>query len=185
MSIGRLILTPRDPWLFLDQAPLLDGLRALRLAGAPLPDYPGGFEAGDAFMQWISFAGCSPYLRFEPESAADQAFCHLRLTLVEEAQPRFLAGGNSKPPACPHCRQAINPWRPLMARWQQEPGGLPCPRCGQTIDPLCLNWRRQAGVGRTLIELYNVFPGEAVPVAALFEHLQRISGGPWHHFYVQ
>jgi hypothetical protein len=101
-----------------------------------------------------------------------------------ETQPRFLAGSNSKPPACPHCQQAISNWRLQMACWPQQASALCCPNCGAACDPVRLNWRRHAGFGRTLLELINVFPGEAVPVCALFDRLQQISGAPWHHFYV-
>ena len=185
MATGRLILAPRDPYLLLGQAPLLAALQGLKLTGAPLPNRSLAYSAGDAFMQWISFAGCSPFLRFEPESSEDDAFCHIRLTLVMGNQPLFLGGNNSKPPVCSHCKHTLTEWRQLMQQWQEDQPTPACSKCGTRIEPAGLNWRRHAGLGRTLVEIFNVFPAEAVPVPALFDRLLQHTGCSWHYFYVQ
>ena len=46
-----------------------------------------------------------------------------------------------------------------------------------------LDWRRQAGCGRLLLEVTDVFPGEAVPVSALLRGLEGLGAGPWRYFY--
>jgi hypothetical protein len=34
------------------------------------------------------------------------------------------------------------------------------------------------------IEVHNIFPGEAQPVAALLRQLQQLDGSPWRYFYL-
>jgi hypothetical protein len=182
MSIGRLIIAPTDPWLGLSPQSLVSHLQQMGLCGEPLPDRPEHYAAGEDFLRWISFAGCSPFMRFEPESATDQAFCHLHIHRVD-GQPLFVSGANSKPPTCPACRKALRDWRTLMRAWQQTSVPPHCPACDAAIAVDRLNWRRHAGLARTLVEIFNVFPGEAVPVDGLFAELKRLDGHAWHYFF--
>jgi hypothetical protein len=185
LATGSLILLPPDPLLLLPAEPLLARLRELELCADTLADRPGRLAIGPAFMQWISFAGCSAFIRFAPESAEDEAFCHLRLQQVEAAQPQFLSSSQTKPPTCPHCRKALLDWQPLMRQWQRDRANFPCPHCAQAIDPLGLNWRRHAGLGRTWVEIFNIFPGEARPVPGLLQQLGALSGGQdWGYCYL-
>jgi hypothetical protein len=48
-----------------------------------------------------------------------------------------------------------------------------------------LDWKQQAGFGRRLIEVEEVFPGEAVPTQSLLDLLKRASGSGWRYFYIQ
>ncbi len=184
MTIGRLILAPADPQAVLPSAQVLAQLQRLELCGDMLPGRADQYAVGEAFMQWISFAGCSPFIRYEPESAEDEAFCHLRLWQAEGERPGFFSGPNSKPPSCPHCGKALTEWQAMMSRWQQGGEMGNCRHCSTALDPLQLNWRRHAGLGKTLVAIYNIFPGEARPLTALLERLGEIDeSGPWIYFY--
>ena len=48
-----------------------------------------------------------------------------------------------------------------------------------------MNWRKSAGFARQFIEIFNVYPNEAVPADALLSALQQASGVTWKYFYVR
>ncbi|MEO5342648.1 MAG: hypothetical protein H7842_04810 [Gammaproteobacteria bacterium SHHR-1] len=186
MSTGQLYLCPAEPDLLLPAEPLLDLLQALQLCAEPLSGRDQAYAVGTDFMHWISFTGCSPLIRFSPESDQDRDFCHLRLHRISGPRPQFLYASNSRPPACPQCRKGLSGWLPLMQRWQLDGSALACPHCASHIDPRRLNWQRQAGMGRTLLEIFNIFPGEARPLPGLLEQLgKHHSGQAWRYFYLQ
>jgi len=185
MSTGRLILAPQDPFHIVEYDNLLDTLTSIGLAGPAVEGRENAFFAGDDLMQLITFAGCSPFLRFEPESPEDDDFCHLQLTLKSEKDdPLFLSGETSKPPACPHCRKPVKGWQEKMASWRQSKGEWLCEGCGESNSPMMLNWRKYAGFGRTLVEIFSIFPGEAVPVPTLLTGLKENTGVGWIYFYI-
>jgi hypothetical protein len=47
------------------------------------------------------------------------------------------------------------------------------------------DWKGNAGLGRVFVVVEEIFPGEALPSPALTDVLERLSGSPWRHFYVQ
>lgn len=185
MNTGRLILTPDNPHTLFDASGVEGLLRDLGMIANPLPEVAGhAFAAGDNLMRLISFAGCSPFLRFEPEGAGDEDFCHVRITSSAGATPAFYAGSNTKPPCCPHCRRALSDWRPAVEDWLQRGMLWECGSCGKSIAAPELNWRRHAGFARSLVEIFSVFPGEATPIPSLLEKLGRQTRGrAWRFFY--
>lgn len=183
---GRLVIAPLDPWVAPDAAAILERLITLEVCAEALPRWPGAYAAGLDFMRWISFAGCSAFVSFEPTSADDEAFCHLRLRQSPHQGPLFASGRTTQPPLCPGCKTAWQQWLELMPGWSavQPPlDALHCPACGTLLEPWRLNWRRQAGFGRLLLEFWNIFPGEARPVDALLVELETLSGTPWRYFF--
>ena len=60
-----------------------------------------------------------------------------------------------------------------------------CTRCGAATDPGSLDWRRSAGIGRFFVQIFDVFPEEAVPLNRLLEELAQTGCGPWRYFYHQ
>lgn len=183
-STGRLLLAPLDPWFAPDAAALLRHLQQIELCAEPLPQWPDAWAAGDDFMRWISFAGCSSFVNLEPESAGDEAFCHLRLLQSSTDQPLFVAGRSTKAPLCPECKTPWGQWPEAMPRWTGNSQTFACPNCASDLDPLKLNWRRQAGFGRLLLDFWNIFPGEARPIDGLFSELEKVTGTRWGHFFV-
>ncbi len=171
---GRLILCPQDPLCSLPRKPLVALLQKLDLMTEPLPERADdAFAAGPAFMRWISFAGCSPFLRFEPQSPRDRDFCHLVLTFEEKPQLRH--SGKFRPPHCGHCQCLLRDWYPNEEQF--------CPQCGQPLSPKALRWGKYAGLGRSLILLENVFPNEGVPQPTLMNRLSQTFGTGFRFFY--
>lgn len=170
---GSLYLFPASPQLSCDAAPLVEALQALAIIAKPMRAHV--WHAGEGFARHVIFAGCSPTLRFAPETPDDTQFCHVALHGPESA-PRIVSGANTVKPRCPHCRQRI-------ADWANRLQGIaaPCPGCGQTLQAIELDWRQHAALGRVLIEFRNVFPGEASPSDRLLADLQQVSGFDWRY----
>lgn len=184
MTTGRLILTPHSPYGLFESEGVAALLLELGLMGEPLRGVAhNAHAAGEDLMRWISFAGCSPFLRFEPSEAGDEDFCHVRITTHGGDAPVFYAGSNSKPPLCPHCRGTLREWRSMVENWVSQGTPWHCDGCGKTVAAPDMNWRRHAGFARGLVEIFSVFPGEAVPVPALLERLGQAGCGPWRYFY--
>ncbi|MBU0500712.1 MAG: hypothetical protein KJ558_14495 [Gammaproteobacteria bacterium] len=186
MTTGRLILTPDDPYSLFEPEGVAVLLLEMGIVGEPLREVAdNAFAAGEDLMRWISFTGCSPFLRFEPSGLGDEDFCHVRITVNRGNAPVFHASNNTKPPLCPYCRGAVREWRSLVEGWVAHGAPLRCECCGNGIAATELNWRRYGGFARGLVEIFSVFPGEAVPVPALLERLTQTGTGtgPWRYFY--
>ncbi len=176
---GSLYLFPVLPEDAPDLAPVLGVIEALQIAGKPLTEALDKrvFHAGDGFVREVIFAGCSPHLRFEPTHTDDRDFCHLVLHGPLPA-PRLFTGSRTGWPRCPSCRTRLDDWRvrataPLSAQ--------PCPACEVTCRAIDLDWRKQTAIGRLLVELRNVFPGEATPSDRLLSVLREATGSDWRY----
>lgn len=185
MSTGKLCFRPPYSAPLPSLPSITERLRRIGLIDRPFREKEQSFLTGERFLQLITFLGCSPYLQLEPPDDGGSNFCHLRF-LGPFEQPQFLYGGNTRPPKCPNCRRGIDNWLSLVEQWQAEPEApsITCPNCGQLSSPLSLEWRRTAGFGRFFIQVAEVFPGEAVPVAELMNCL-RSGGESWDYFYLQ
>ena len=186
LHTGRLVLTPQDPYrLPPDPEALVADLQQIGLISQPLEPGPG-YLLGDNFMQLVTFMGCSPYIRLEPDESGEP-FCHLLLD-GPHARPRLLTGKNTQPPRCASCRKRLNDWQRSFASWQAQGDGwqAACPHCGHRQDPATYDFRQTAGCGRLLLFLENIFPQEAIPSPRLLKTLEsRTENRPWIYFYQQ
>lgn len=169
MSSHYLVLHPLDPeWTVASLTGLQQALKTLGLLGKARQ--PGEFLAGSEYLNLVTYLGCSPQISLgEAETAT-------RITLCESTpSPRLNAGTNVKSPRCKTCRQTIEL---ADARLQLQT----CSHCGQ---PLKLDWRRSAALGRVFIEISNVYESEAVPSEALLERLREATGMVWDYCYIR
>jgi len=181
---GCLVLAPAPTGEPPERAVLLDHLRDIGFIGESFTrGQEQGFLIGDRFLQLITFMGCSPHIELTPPEDGG-SFCHVRL-LGPEAEALLLIGRNAQAPRCGECRGRIEDWREQSEAWRQQPSlnQVSCPRCGALQRPVDLDWRRQAGAARLLLEVVDVFPGEAVPVPGLLRGLEGLGAGPWRYFY--
>jgi DNA-directed RNA polymerase subunit RPC12/RpoP len=143
------------------------------------------FQVGEAFLQFITFMGCSPHIEMEPPPQGGP-FCYVHID-GPWLRPLLRHGRNTQAPRCSACRGRITSWRELLPAWLERPQDplIDCPRCGHRQCPLDLGWRREAGFGQLFIVVEDIFPGEAVPVPALLSNLKGMTASPWQYFYVR
>jgi hypothetical protein len=180
MTNGSLILHPKNPAENpVPTAGLMRHLGAIGLLGAPLDKENSVFRVGSRFLQLISFLGCSPYLQLDPPGDGSDNFCHIIVRGPFES-PKLLYGEGAHPPRCPSCGA-------LMKQWKEgvDSGLIGCGECGSKHPPGSIAWGKQAGYGRLFVEIRNIFPGEAIPVAELMSALQDLGIGEWGYFFLQ
>jgi hypothetical protein len=181
MPHSKLILTPSSEAALPPTGQVVESLSAIGLTrDTRATDVAGqaAYLAGDRFLQLITFLGCSPFVRLEQEHPDDSEFSHIRIR-GPFAQPLFRSGPNTTPPRCPVCRHRYVHWGELA-----EQDSFNCEGCGTNLSMTTLNWRQSAGTGRLFIEIWGVFPGEAVPSAELISALESL-GCRWDYFYLQ
>jgi predicted RNA-binding Zn-ribbon protein involved in translation (DUF1610 family) len=158
-------------------------LSHLGFIGMPISNQDHTFLIGPGFLDLLAFTGCAVSIASEPRDGA--AFCHVQVP-PPASRPLLLFGRNTRPPRCPGCRGRLIDWRAEIERWGQDSGArFTCPNCGQTRPPWQWDWKQQGGLGRQIIRVEEVFPGEASPTAALLDGLERAGGSAWHYFYIQ
>ena len=176
MSLHSLFLSPKDTRATPSMSAIQSVLSNLEIIGPPLEG--DVFRAGPGFAKHIVFAGCSPYLPMEPPDDGSLRFCHIALQ-GPFSTPRLVTGTHTVSPRCPSCRHRFSDWRGLLQTHTVDPGSIDCPGCGTRHEICALDWRQRAACGRVLIELRNVFPGEAMPSDTLIASLQRATRLPW------
>lgn len=180
---GRLILTPAKAWDCPETGPLVAALSESGLIGAPIHGLVHAFRVGPAFLELVAFTGCAVAITSDP--LVGRAFCHLQMPPASP-EPRLHQGRNTRPPRCPGCRGRLPDWSTRLAGWADDPhADLICPTCGAAHPPWRWDWKQQGGLGRRLILIEEIFPGEAVPTPALLGILEQASGAGWRYFYVQ
>ena len=180
MTHSKLILTPAPTETIPDSDAILKQLSISGLIKENPVTLKGEtlYLPGERFLQLITFLGCSPFIRLEPENENDNKFSHLRLSQLH-SEPVFRYGRNTTAPKCPRCGHKQNDWLTLI-----ETSDNHCSHCGKPISAADLNWRQSAGWGRLFIEIWGVFPGEAVPSQELIRDLTAL-GCRWDYFYIQ
>lgn len=175
---GSMYLTTENPDdAFNDLTALSACLNDIGLTGEKISDF---FLCGSQFAQLITFMGCSPHLVMTPPDDGSENFCHIRLLQFD--QPKLLTGQQTAPPRCPACRFRISDWENTLK--PDDVNDWDCPKCRQQTPVAHLDWRQSAGAGKILIEIKNIFPGEAVPVDKLLAALKNLSGNNWKYFYI-
>jgi hypothetical protein len=191
--VFRLLLHPADPARAVPpHERLVAALRAIGLAGEPLAcGEDTRYRAGPAFLDLVTFLGCSPSVELEPPPGipvgeALDRFCHVVIPPATDAVV-FTRSVDARPPRCPACRADLGDWQPWASGWARggEPAPWRCPACGRASRPWELDWRQSAGFGRLFVELWGIHPGEAVPGDALMDALRSATGGAWRHFYTR
>lgn len=188
MVVNKLILHPSNP----SDVPVAgqDTVAALRDVGLTSErfqlDSRRHFVPGDNFLSLITFLGCSPAIEIAPpatEALEDAAgagrFCHI---LVGNTLPAPQLRTDSKGRArCPACHKT---WPPFTKGYQGPASIiLACAHCHAQYPASQLSWRRTAGVARLFVEIWGIYPAEAVPVDSLMDRLSSLTNSPWAWFY--
>ena len=158
---------------------VLHALQHCELVGEAISDKD--FLVGEQFLQHVTFAGCSPFIQLEPLENGGKEFCYLSLLGPFEKPELFLCSNRSRP-RCPSCKHRPDNWKQLSANWQEDPThNWPCEKCGTLLSPLILDWRHYAAWGRLLVEIHQIYPGEAIPGNKLMQQLRHQTGIEWDY----
>ena len=118
----------------------------------------------------ITFLGCSPYLKTQPESPEDEDYCAIiipRKTSIPEllintqgyAQKYSL-------PRCPYCKKQAADNFTL-----DNTNEIKCMHCHETVPVAELDWKKLGGIVNFRIEVTKIFPNEAIPTEQLLARL--------------
>ena len=184
-SIYCLALYPHpDTDASIDREILPRQLQDIGLIGSPFS--LGGetrYQPGEGFFQLLSFMGCAPALKLEPDGAGDEKFCHFRIVKKARMELRFLRADIRA--RCPHCRKPGGPVADIQGLLDRDALYWCCPQCQQDSLLADINWKHEAGLGRLFIELLDVHPHEVVPTDSLLATLSSVTGLQWQYFYTQ
>lgn len=167
---------------------LLHSLEKLEFLGTQfLLDERTHYHTGPAFLDHISFLGCSPAIELNaPVEHAEGAaragqFCHLYLHAATRL-PRL----RIKPGQRPRCRQCHTEieLEPLVTQITSI-SALNCPGCGREIGAGRLNWRQSGAMARIFLDIWGIHSAEAVPGDRLLQQLEHTTGGRWDFFYIE
>lgn len=184
ISVPRLVLVPKSShWLPDPEQDLEKALQDMGLAGLELA--PGYLAAGEAFLEYLSFLGCAPTVLFEPpsrEAIGTGQFYHL-LVLPFRSRAVFRSDALTYKPKCPHCKTLLNEWRDWWG--DGSCAEQPCPVCGESLNPMMVNWRRRAGCGRVFIDILGIHAETVKPAQRIFDELEARTGTAWQYFFVE
>jgi hypothetical protein len=191
LSDNTLLIVPKDYTVVPpDLYRLIADLREQGLIAAaiePKTANPGNhprYVIGEAYPRLLSFMGCAPFFKTEPDSPDDWDFCHLEVR-GPWPQPRLIGRLDEARPRCPHCNKLDRDWYQGLGGQAPPPPEAPwtCPHCDQQAPWGELDWRLRAGYCRLALVLHHVYEGEAVPSPNLLSTLTRHTDGPWTWFY--
>lgn len=138
------------------------------------------YRLGGQFYQWLTFMGCAPALKLEPDAQDDEKFCHFRLHQL--AQPEFRSLRPAARGRCPVCRKPAIHADEIGTIYNPQQQWS-CPHCQETFSLPQINWKHEAGLCQVLIELLDVHPHEVVPTESLLGKLTELTGLTWDYFY--
>ena len=143
------------------------------------------FFLGDRFMQYISFVGCSPFLKLKPETEHDNNFCQAMLSMPP-SDIHFLSPHPSPIPRCPHCKKPLSQITKILDTWKTNKQNLAvdCQSCQVSTELYQLDWRRSAAFCRFYLAFSHIYPKEAIPSDGLINWLNDYSGQQWRYCYL-
>jgi len=158
--------------------------RELELVGMPASNLGDNYYlVGDKFLQWVSFLGCSPYLKTTPKNDSDTDYCSVFIPGSNQGV-RFISIPGATP-RCPECRKVISNRSELWCKWEMgnEDKTIECEHCHTLIKASDLDWRKNAGIVKFSLKISNIFPKEALPADQLLSSLSDFTGVKWKYFY--
>ncbi|OOZ38701.1 hypothetical protein [Solemya elarraichensis gill symbiont] len=178
MKKGSLLLHPLETELLPDLETLYATLHRIGFTGDAIDEQ--SWMVGEQFLQLLTFMGCSPHIRLEPDSEDDHDYCHISLRQAEA--PQLLYSNHSRPCRCRSCG------KPVVQTWKEFDAGAGIWRCRHcaTLHKRLeeLRWRNDSGVAVCFVEIHSIYPGEAQPVDSLIKQLEKITSSAWRYFHL-
>jgi len=171
-------------------------LLELAVIQEPIIGLKDSYGLGDGFLQQIIFMGCSPAIELEVPDSIDSNelnFSFARLLHVQDLAPfhGYDFSALQQVPRCRQCRRSVAPDRQAFIDLLEASTNtntdkqIVCRACNTAVRLAELDWRKQTAWGNIFIEIFHVYPHEAVPTDAFVQHLSDVSQTPWEFFYTQ
>ncbi len=167
---GQQDFTLRDISTFVTQ------LQQNGLISEAITERENSFFAGQRFLDYVAYMGCSPAIQFEA-SDTSKNFCHIKIHQYDTAK-LIVSQKQSRAPHCPNCNRPVKDW--LHNKTEET---IRCNLCNTTANIGDFNWRKMAGYARVFIEITDIFPKEAIPQQILLDKLTGICKTDWLYFY--
>lgn len=175
--MSSLFLFPSDSTAAPGAASIIETLESSSFIGSRISERD--HLVGDKFLNYMTFVGCSPYVRLEPTTEGTGEFCHISI-LGPFQTPRLFVARNHTRPRCPRCKHRPTDWKARLPQWQVNPAQeWLCENCNISLSPISLDWRQYGAWGRVLVEIHHIYPGEAIPAESILESLQNTTGNSW------
>lgn len=174
MQLHSLYLAPKSPAERPALDTVADTLRVLEVIGAGIGEQT--YRVGSGFSQHVVFAGCSVQLVTDPPAGGGPEFSHLVLHGPFQT-PLLVTAATQVRPRCPRCRHRVD----RVAIPLEAQATWTCPACSFVSAACELDWRHYGLCGRVLIEVVNVFPGEASPSDTLMRAIEDATSVAWRH----
>jgi len=184
-NIHKLVLHPvstdyaSESWINIKQ-----GLYQARFIGKSISSENESYLVGDNFLQLITFLGCSPHIEIVPEEENNDSYCRIVLSeLNNKIHFRFLA--RDVIARCPKCRKKLDSWSDWLNQWKESSSAVfvKCEHCDSRLSLFDLNWRHSAAFARCFIDIWNIYPQEAIPTEELLSILFEATGEEWDYFF--
>lgn len=176
----KLVLYPAIPeFSILKSAEIIAALKKAGLISSEM--YENTFLPGAAFMELLSFLGCSPNICLSP--ADGDIFCHI---IIKSSQSDVQCLGHTATaiPRCPQCKYKLADWR-QTPDWQLGTTPCTCPNCHAITAMQNLHWKQECAYGRMAVDIINIHPFEAVPSENLLTMLQTATKLEWNYCYAE
>lgn len=162
--------TVKDVSLFITQ------LQNTGLIDEAITERKDSYYAGERFLDYIAYMGCSPAIQFEASDTRND-FCHIKIHQYDSAR-LIVSEIQTRAPHCPHCSKPVKNW--LDTKTTET---IHCNLCDATSHISEFNWRKMAGYAQLFIKITDIFPKEAMPQQVLLDKLSAVFDTEWLYFY--
>lgn len=184
--IYRMILFPCEAHYAPESWAILAGaLQETEIIGSSFGEHQDyRFLVGDKFLQYVTFLGCSPHIELQPPADGSLNFCHFQFSQFKQ-NPIFRHASNNVFARCPQCGKRIATWQHPVSQWRENPQCFmfACEKCHAEISLYQLSWRHTAAVARVFIDIFSIYPQEAIPTDQFMRVMQNATGEKWDYFY--
>lgn len=191
LSNASLILYPDDTlWQPEQSEAVVATLQQKKFIADKIKDKNQSFYVGDKFLEQIAFMGCAPNIEFVAREN-NSKFCFVHIINLTSPQ-LFHSTKQARAPHCPLCKKAETNWQQTINKTGENrvdkisnkaQSEIHCNQCNNTSPIETFNWRKSAGYARFFIEIFDIYPREAIPQQAFLDSLKMLHPVDWQYFY--
>jgi len=185
-SVFKLLLYPKEAYRsFSDTQFIVDALQDIEFICKTKGIFERNhYHIGDKFFDYVTFLGCSPAFKTEPDQTGALDFLHIEMSESTE-KANFHYNSLGVQARCFQCKSKLNNVldKVMADKADLKKTQFSCAKCEVNSDILNINWRNTACFVNQFIAIHQVFPHEAIPNESLLLLLQDVTNTPWHYSY--